>query len=307
MKEHLRRTIAILRAYPVLWVPYVVATVLAYCLDLLRHVAERRIVYWEFSRQVPSVLGGNFSRRPFDASAMETVHRLRSVLVWAVHYVNISIFAVAMVLTAMLAYASLCNEQPAFAFAAARLTSYPKRILVYAAKAWFLMLVLNAILYWPIYLPAFHLSWQPRIRRSIKGFEPSRPALLRLDSGPGCSAASAPCCCTRKLNRREEIGQKHFYAHGRGLRSDQHHSGFAGYQAPSGATTSSRCSFPDCRINRQRSLCAVVCCFGAYCISGAGKERAATKFSAARADGLADAVAFSAAGRFIDAEAARES
>lgn len=159
MKEHLRRTIAILRAYPVLWAPYVVATVLAYCLDLLRHVAERRIVYWEFSRQVPSVLGGNFSRRPFDASAMETVHRLRSVLVWAVHYVNISIFAVAMVLTAMLAYASLCNEQPAFAFAAARLTSYPKRILVYAAKAWFLMLVLNAILYWPIYLPAFHLSW----------------------------------------------------------------------------------------------------------------------------------------------------
>jgi hypothetical protein len=152
MKSLGRKTAFLLRRHRILWAPYAVAMILTCSLSLLRGFVIDRILLWIASRQIESVLGGNFSSRGFDSVPIETLRRFNSALAWGTDYVSNCIDAAALVLTAILVGVILRGEGPALACAGARLRIYPKRILIYSWKEWFLRLVLSAVLDWPIHL-----------------------------------------------------------------------------------------------------------------------------------------------------------
>jgi hypothetical protein len=153
MREIGRKTILLIRTHPILWTPYIAAALLASTLSWLRQLAAHRILHWTPIRQVESVLGGNLSSRGFDPNTFMDLMRLRSALTWAVTFLINSVYAAALVFTAILVAAILLNERPILALSAGRLRGYSRRILIYAAKIWILMLVLYLALDWPFYLP----------------------------------------------------------------------------------------------------------------------------------------------------------
>jgi hypothetical protein len=157
MKNLWSKTAFVLRRYPILWAPYAVAMLLTCSLSLFRRFVSNRILPWIATRQVESVLGGNFAPRDFDSVPMQTVRQLRSALEWGTRYVNICIVALALVLTAMMVSVILRGEGPAFAAAGTRLRTYPTRILVYSSKVWLLSLLLSVALWWPIHLSVTNL------------------------------------------------------------------------------------------------------------------------------------------------------
>lgn len=160
MGSLVRKTALILRTHPILWAPYIIAAILTSGLDWLRRLASSHILQWALTRQIESVQGGIFSPRVFERVSILTIMRLRSALLWGVHFVDICIYAIALVFTAILAGAILRGERPVFAATAPRLRGFSMRILAYSAKIWVLMLVLYLALDWPFYLPdvAQHLS-----------------------------------------------------------------------------------------------------------------------------------------------------
>lgn len=160
MKELWRKSIALLRNHPVLVLPFVFSELLTGSVSWLRHLASSGVIRWVSHRQIESVLGENFGSRAVDAASMRTASRLNSALSWGTHYVSISIETAALVLTVIMAGLILHNEQPVLAAtAAARLRAYPKRILLYSAKAWLLTLVLSTLITFFLYLPASRLRF----------------------------------------------------------------------------------------------------------------------------------------------------
>lgn len=141
MKDLLRKSAIILRQHPILWVPYIVAEVIDRCMSWFRHFADGRIFRWVANRQIHSALG-NFAAHSTEAAVMHNLSRLREILFWTTQYISICIFATAMVFTAILTGILLRDQPSALAQATAKLRTYPKRILVYASKAWLLGLLL---------------------------------------------------------------------------------------------------------------------------------------------------------------------
>lgn len=153
MHDTWRKTIALLRAYPVLWAPYLAAELLTCTLDWLQHSARTFIFRWMTARQFRSVLGGSVGAGPLDSHSMAIVMSANAGLAWLGHYANLCIDTAALVLTAILIGMLLRKEKPILGAAAAKLRSYLERALIYAAKAWLLYLTLHLIYCCLIYFP----------------------------------------------------------------------------------------------------------------------------------------------------------
>lgn len=140
-----RKTIELLRKYPILWVPYLCADVATSCLTWLRRLASKAIFHWVATKHLHSVLGGDVVTTNFDYDTMKKALRLSAPLEWVTQYVNACLYVAALILVAVLVAMVLRGEKPDLAAAAPTLRTYSRRILLFALIFCALTLVLTAL------------------------------------------------------------------------------------------------------------------------------------------------------------------
>lgn len=153
MRELWRRSIALLRNHPVLWMPYLCAAILATGLTPLRRIAEKGILHWHFigSTTSHSILSPNLVETHFDEAAfMRTAERIYFVLRWGIRYIDDCLYAVAIILTALLLNMILSEHKQRLREAIGDLWGYPTRVLAYASKSWLLSLCLFVFVSTPV-------------------------------------------------------------------------------------------------------------------------------------------------------------
>lgn len=171
-----RKTAKLFLKYPILWLPYVCAHLLNDALEMLRRSAVNRIFRWMTTWH--SVLGGA-SVRSYGSAAHAKLAWTIGVTGWSLRYVTLCISAVALVITAALVSMIVRGEQPRLRGALAELRSYPKRILGYSFKLFFLDLAFSTF----VSLPALRLShW---LTYSAATTRWTRAANLALTQGHG--------------------------------------------------------------------------------------------------------------------------
>ncbi len=159
MLSLLRKSAELLRQHPVLWAPYICANLCASGLTQLRSAGTKATFYWLAVKRWHAAPGSNGAASAFYAS-VQTVQRLNSALIWGTTYVEFSIDATAMVLTAILVARMLRQRRLELAAAKTGLRGYPGRILIYALKFWVLYLALDVVLLeaGTLFKPLLHLS-----------------------------------------------------------------------------------------------------------------------------------------------------
>jgi len=128
MPELIRKTLKMLKLYPILWVPFVAAYLCTLGLLWLTRIAIVHLRLWSVATH--SVLAPNLPS--FDAAAGSRAEILSGVLQLVVSYISISIGTVALVLTAILVGLILHESRSNMADAVAGLRAYPNRILWYS-------------------------------------------------------------------------------------------------------------------------------------------------------------------------------
>ena len=110
MPELWQRTLALTRRHPILWLPYVVARLSAYCLTWLQRIAGKEIfVRFETSR---SVLSDGLYSNGLQQEAMAKASMVTIPLLAGRNFVNIWLFTCAMVVTALFADAIRRRQKP---------------------------------------------------------------------------------------------------------------------------------------------------------------------------------------------------
>jgi hypothetical protein len=176
MKELWRKTANLFLNYPILWLPYVCVHLLNASLDLLRHAAVVWIMRWPTTWR--SVLGGA-PVQIHSGTAAAKIAWFSGVMEWSIRYLTLFLYAVALVITAALVTMIVRGEQPRLRAALAELRNYPKRILGYSFKLYFLNLVFAAF----VSLPALRLSRWVTDSAATTGW--SRAANFALTQGQG--------------------------------------------------------------------------------------------------------------------------
>ena len=157
MRTLLRRTIALVGRHPVLWVPYLCAACVTAGLTILRRYGDKAILRWLPTRTsvTHSILSPSLTDNHVDEAAfIRAAERIHYVLRWAVHDVDDCIYALAIVLTALLLKMILSEQRTGFRASISTLGTYPRRVLVYASKLWILSVVLTVF----VTIPATKLS-----------------------------------------------------------------------------------------------------------------------------------------------------
>jgi hypothetical protein len=153
MRELWRRSIALLRNHPVLWMPYLCAAILATGLTMLRRIADEGILHWRFIGRTTShsILSPDLVETHFDEAAfMRTAERIHFVVRWGIRYIDDCLYAIAIILTALLLNWMLIEHRQRLREVFFGLRSYPVRILAYAAKGWLLSLCLFVFVSTPV-------------------------------------------------------------------------------------------------------------------------------------------------------------
>jgi len=142
MQKLLRKTVNVFLRYPILWLPYICAYLLQNCLGWLRSLARKEILAWGMTGY--SVFGG--PGIPFsNASGTVNAIRLNQVLECGVDYIYAWIWAMALVVTAILVAMIFRSEPLAWRNVAVAARGYLKRALGYSAKLWVLSMALMAL------------------------------------------------------------------------------------------------------------------------------------------------------------------
>ena len=131
MKELLRKTFELVRAYPVLCAPYLVACLLAFGLWRLRATAEKGIIRWFTTSH--SVLGGTV-QAPIDYAALERVLLVIIPLGLATLFVTIWLFVVVLAVTCGMVDSIGREQGPNAREAVAGLSASWGRILLFSLK-----------------------------------------------------------------------------------------------------------------------------------------------------------------------------
>ena len=173
MQKLWRKTADLFFKHPVLWLPYLGASYLAMSLSSLRRFASERILEWCPTSH--SVLGGSF--RNCGSQNWETKLTLIRLLRAGSEYVNHCVFTIGLILIAAVAGATLRGQKPTIATVKESFRPSLSRILFYTLEIWFLILVLEALIFEPVYVAA--LSAHVRYRWVLNGFETGQ-AMLNL-------------------------------------------------------------------------------------------------------------------------------
>ncbi len=173
MQKLWRKTLELLRKYPILWVPYVCADLLTSCIAGLRHLGTKAVFRWIITKHLHSVLGGDATTTNLDHAAIVKTELLSAPLQWLTTYVNACIYVVALVLTTALVAIILRGEKPDLAAALPALRTYPRRILLFALILLALTMVLTAFIGLPLsyVLNVKYLKSQILISVAIVGIE----------------------------------------------------------------------------------------------------------------------------------------
>jgi hypothetical protein len=155
MRELWLKTWRLVRGYPVLWLPYLCAELLAFSLSSANRLAHRPIFNWFAKSTSRSVLGGQ--TMTYDLARAQREAIFASVpLQLATRYVNACLFTAALVVIAALVAAILSEQRVDWASARIGLRVRRKRILLYALQFCVLMLIVAGVFSLPpIFIPAF--------------------------------------------------------------------------------------------------------------------------------------------------------
>ena len=173
MQKLWRKTADLFFRHPVLWLPYLGAHYLAAGLTSLRRFASLRILKWCPTSH--SVLGATV--RDCSSQSWGTKLTLIHLLRAGSEYVNHCVFTVELILIAAIAGAVLRGQKPTIANIKGTSGPSLSRILFYSLEIWFLILVLEVLIFNPAYLDT--LSTQVRARWFLYGFETGQ-AMLNL-------------------------------------------------------------------------------------------------------------------------------
>lgn len=150
MKELWLETFELIRKHPVLWLPFLCASLAASGLSWFRRIEAKKLAYWLVTRHTThSVLGGN-SSPSLDGATISRAVRVSASLRWGFIYINTCIYTTALVLTATFVGMILCGQGLNLSGAREALRAYPKRILLYSLKSWLLFAILTAFVVFPI-------------------------------------------------------------------------------------------------------------------------------------------------------------
>jgi hypothetical protein len=147
-----RKTASLFLRHPILWLPFVCAHLLNASLDLLRRALVWRIVLWLSTSTRRSVLGGA-PVKIHSYIAPAQIAWTSGLTEWTLRYLTTCISTIALVVTAAFVSMILRSEQPRLRAALAELRSYPRRILTYSFKLFFLYLAFDLF----VSIPAFRL------------------------------------------------------------------------------------------------------------------------------------------------------
>lgn len=147
VKKLWRKTARIFLEHPVLWLPFLCAHLLTYGLHRLQRFVDSRII--ERYETWRSVLGGRVFGNSNPAAHAQAAH-IVSILGSSAQYLYMCIGATALVVTAFLVAMIIRDERPGLKPAMTELRNYPKRILGYSFKYWFLGLVLTSLIVIPM-------------------------------------------------------------------------------------------------------------------------------------------------------------
>jgi hypothetical protein len=176
MKELWRKTAKLFLKYPILWLPYVCVHLLNASLDSLRHARVIWIYRWLTTGH--SVLG-SFPVQIYNSAATAKTAWISGLMQWSLLFLKICLDTVALVVTAALVTKIMRGEQPRLRAVLAELQDYPKRILGYSLKLYFLDLVFATF----VSLPAIRLSHWVSDSTATTGW--SRAANFALLRGQG--------------------------------------------------------------------------------------------------------------------------
>ena len=166
MKELWSKTAKLFLNYPILWLPYICAHLLNTSLEWLRHAAVAGITPWLTVTTRRSVLSGLPSQIYSDTASTKIVW-ISGTLRWSFRYLALCTEITALVVIAALVAMIVRGEQPRFITALKELRDYPKRILGYSFKLYFLVLAFATfvsfpalrLLHWVTYSSAITARW----------------------------------------------------------------------------------------------------------------------------------------------------
>jgi hypothetical protein len=166
MKELWSKTAKLVLNYPILWLPYICAHLLNTSLGWLRHAVVAGITPWLTTTTRRSVLVGVPIQIHSDTASTKIVW-ISGALRWSFRYITLCIEITALVVIAALVVMIVRGEQPRFRAALTELRSYPKRILGYSFKLYFLVLTFATFVsfpvlrlwHWVTYSSAMTTSW----------------------------------------------------------------------------------------------------------------------------------------------------
>jgi hypothetical protein len=173
MQKLWRKTADLFFRHPALWLPYLGAHYLAAGLTSLRRVASERILEWCPTSH--SVLGARFQN--CGSQSWGTKLTLIRLLRAGSEYVNHCVFTIELILIAAIACAILRGQKPTIANIKGTSGPSLSRILFYTLEIWFLILVLEVLIFEPAYLDA--LSAHVQAGWVLYGFETGQ-AMLNL-------------------------------------------------------------------------------------------------------------------------------
>ena len=151
MRELWRKTANLFLNYPILWLPYACAHLLNSSLESLEHAGFMWI------HLLPSMWRSALGGAPIPVHDQATATRalwVSGLIRHGFDYLEVGLGAVALVITASLVGMIVRGEQPRLRAALTELRTYPKRILGYSFKLWFLGLAFKTI----VIVPALRLS-----------------------------------------------------------------------------------------------------------------------------------------------------
>lgn len=145
MKDLWRKTWNLFREYPILWVPYLAAELLAIGLWQLRGMVEKVIFQWFTTRH--SALGNSVTPN-LDHAALAKASLAYAPIGFATIFFVVCLFVIAMVATAQMVNAVASDQRPELNKSLNGIVSRWTKILTFAFKFLFAWLIFFAVSVW---------------------------------------------------------------------------------------------------------------------------------------------------------------
>jgi hypothetical protein len=134
VKETWRKTVELLRAHPIFWLPLIGVDLSALYQDQLRKFAAKKLAIWLMTVHSHSALGGDFTSTNIDHSSMTRAALLAAPLTWGSYFLRVCLYTAGFLFTATLVRMVLEEQKPSLMGAFGSLRAGIRQVLWFSTK-----------------------------------------------------------------------------------------------------------------------------------------------------------------------------